>query len=74
VIVFNRWFRVQHGHRTCSDVGDVGGVMQDLHPSASQLNLDLATFSNLSGKTFDSETRTKHYFPFLKKTTTWQAE
>jgi hypothetical protein len=38
--------------------------MQDLHPSASHLNLDLATFSNLSGKTFDSETRTKPYFPF----------
>jgi hypothetical protein len=41
--------------------------MQDLHPSASHLNLDLATFSNLSGKTFDSETRTKHGFPFPKK-------
>lgn len=41
--------------------------MQDLHPSASHLNLDLATFSNLNGKIFDSETRTKHDFPFPKK-------
>ena len=41
--------------------------MQDLHPSASHLNLDLATFSNLNGKIFDLETRTKHDFPFPKK-------
>jgi hypothetical protein len=41
--------------------------MQDLHPSASHLNLDLASFSNLNGKIFDSETRTKHDFPLQKK-------